>query len=389
MNVRLRCSNCHATFGVSGDALPKIAICPQCGREQYLPEFGAYAGPAEALQGDERSVFVPSSRPPVESVRRSRRWAAYLAGGLALLFLAVGLAVWPWISDRFWETEPKDPIERVAQSFLRALTDGDAEQARRLGTVEEPPAIRSFGATTHATDRDETVRGKFGPIAGLHKKIDENYTFDPKIGRFAPKNPLGAAGETLDALHEAKEKAEKSGIYDKMASGDPNDVFDAAENFGKVFTQLAEGALAPRRILPTYSMLVKAAKPRLPDAEKELALDFGANRPTWDALLRRSFLTLRADGPFILDRAEVRATVHDKLASLGDPPSNLRLKLVRFRLEGIDTGWKVVSAERVADEADDDDATPPKSESADELESMEAVAPAPDLQSPGEAESIP
>ena len=37
----------------------------------------------------------------------------------------------------------------------------------------------------------------------------------------------------------------------------------------------------------------------------------------------------------------------DRLASLGDPPSRLRLELVRFRLEGIDTGWKVVTAHRV------------------------------------------
>ncbi|MHC5540479.1 hypothetical protein ACYOEI_19835, partial [Singulisphaera rosea] len=40
------------------------------------------------------------------------------------------------------------------------------------------------------------------------------------------------------------------------------------------------------------------------------------------------------------------AMVADKLASSGDPPSKLILKLVRFRLEGIDTGWKVVSARR-------------------------------------------
>ena len=41
------------------------------------------------------------------------------------------------------------------------------------------------------------------------------------------------------------------------------------------------------------------------------------------------------------------ATAPDRLASLGDPPSRLRLELVRFRLEGIDTGWKVVSARRI------------------------------------------
>ena len=69
--------------------------------------------------------------------------------------------------------------------------------------------------------------------------------------------------------------------------------------------------------------------------------------PIWDSLLKRSFLTLKADGPFIYERARVNAMATDRLASLGDPPSRIRLELVRFRLEGIDTGWKVVTARRV------------------------------------------
>ena len=64
-------------------------------------------------------------------------------------------------------------------------------------------------------------------------------------------------------------------------------------------------------------------------------------------MLKRPFQTLKADGPFIYEKAEVNAIATDRLASLGDPPSRLRLELVRFRLEGIDTGWKVVSARRI------------------------------------------
>jgi hypothetical protein len=110
--------------------------------------------------------------------------------------------------------------------------------------------------------------------------------------------------------------------------------------------KLAEGVLAPRKLLPTYRQLVEDAKPPLPASEQALALDFADHRETWDAVLKRPFGTLKADGPFILDRAEVRALARDKLASLGDPPTALRLELLRFRLEGIDTGWKVVSARR-------------------------------------------
>ena len=162
-------------------------------------------------------------------------------------------------------------------------------------------------------------------------------------------------------MHAAKEKAEKSGIYDKMASGDPNEVFDAAENFGKVLSQLAEGALAPKKILPTYKLLVDDAKPPLPLEPKELAEHVAANPKTWDTLLKRPFHTLKPDGPFVFDRAEVDAQVTDQLASLGDPPTPLRLSLVRFRLEGIDTGWRIISARRLVPGADEESSSEPES----------------------------
>ena len=132
-----------------------------------------------------------------------------------------------------------------------------------------------------------------------------------------------------------------------MASGDPNDIFDAAENFGKVFTQLAEGALAPKKILPTYKMLVDEARPPIPSSVKDLASSVADNPKTWDALLKRPFHALKADGPFIFEQAEVDAQVTDQLASLGDPPTILHLSLIRFRLEGIDTAWRVTAARRV------------------------------------------
>jgi hypothetical protein len=132
-----------------------------------------------------------------------------------------------------------------------------------------------------------------------------------------------------------------------MASGDPNDIFDAAEQYGKVFAKLAEGTLAPKRILPTYQMLVESAKPPLPADAKALALAVAGSMKIWGTLLKRPFQTLKADGPFIYETAEVTAQATDRLASLGDPPSRLRLELVRFRLEGIDTGWKVVLARRI------------------------------------------
>ena len=89
------------------------------------------------------------------------------------------------------------------------------------------------------------MKGSFAPLGKFHSRIESDFNYDASIGRFTPKNPMGAAAETLDALHAAKDDAEKSGLYKKMASGDPNDLFEAAEEYGKVFAKLAEGVLRP------------------------------------------------------------------------------------------------------------------------------------------------
>ena len=300
----------------------------------------------------DRSRSTPPSDPP-ESVftpseealeRRSRRW---LWIGLAVLtVLAVGsvavMVYWPRLKPK-----PRDAVEKVAADYLDALARQDEQATQRLGTVEEPPAIASYHDLYHQKGRDRVIKGSFATIAGLHRRIEGEFTYDPVAGRFTPKNALGIAGETLDALHAAKDEAEKSGMYDKMKSGNPDDLFDAAEQYGKVFTKLAESTLAPKRILPTYQMLLESSKPPLSAEAKALAMAVAEDPKRWDALLKREFWKLKPDGPFIYEEAEVTASGRDRLASLGDPPSRLRLGLVRFRLEGIDTGWKVVSARRV------------------------------------------
>jgi len=289
------------------------------------------------------SVFVPSEE---ARERRSHRW--WWAGSIVVALLAVGSVVvmvyWPRFKPKPRDT---DAVEKAAGSYLDALVRQDEETVRRLGTVEEPPAIASYRDAYHQRARDRSIRGSFAPLVGLHRRIEGEFTYDPAAGRFTPKNALGIAGETLDALHAAKEEAKNSDMYKKMQSGDPNDLFDAAEQYGKIFEKLAETTLAPKRILPTYKMLIESSKPPLPDDARALALAVAESPKDWDALLKRPFWTLKADGPFIYEEAEVAATARDRLASLGDPPSRLRLKLVRFRLEGIDTGWRVVSARRV------------------------------------------
>ncbi len=71
----------------------------------------------------------------------------------------------------------------------------------------------------------------------------------------------------------------------------------------------------------------------------------------------------------------------DRLASLGDPPSRVRLELVRFRLEGIDTGWKVVTARRILPGDVEPKATP--------AEPIEPPVSKPEPVSPGEIPRSP
>ncbi len=295
------------------------------------------------------SVFVPSGRSGED---RPRRWPMIVATAVLALSAIVTVVIMVY-RPALKPPPPQaragqlDGVERVANDYLTAITKEDTETIKRLGTVEEPPAIRSVRGVHRIPATDRQLKGSFAPLGKLHARIASEYDYDSVAGRFTPKNAMGATAETLDKLHEAKDAAEKSGLYKKMQSGDPNDIFDAAEQFGKVFTQLAEGTLAPKKIVPTYKMLVQESKPPLPDDVKALALEVGAAPSDWSALLKRSFHTLKADGPFIFERAEVNAMATDRLASSGDPPTRLRLALVRFRLEGIDTGWRVISIRRV------------------------------------------
>jgi hypothetical protein len=345
MSIRLKCRACRTTFVTADDRVGRRVTCPKCGVEQVAPATALHvpeapaAAPAPAAAA---SVFVAADAP-----RRPGRLRR-LGLGLPLLIVvaAIGVAVaWPSLR-RWWNPIPPDPVEVVAGAYLRALADGDPEAAHRLGTIDEPPAIRSFAGVHRLPDRDRSIKGSFAPLAAFHARIDEKFEYDPAIGRFKVRDPLGPAAETLDALHDAKAKAEQDAIYKKMASGNPDDVFDAAEGLGGALAKMAEGVLAPRKLVPTYKQLVAEAKPPLPADEAELALDYAAHREAWDALLKRPFPTLKADGPFLFDRAEVTARARDRLASSGDPSTELRLTLVRFRLEGIDTGWRVTSARR-------------------------------------------
>ena len=173
---------------------------------------------------------------------------------------------------------------------MKRRPDGWARSRSPRGSARIATSLTRSPAT-------DGSRGSFAPLAALHKRIDKEFTYDPAAGRFTPKNALGIAAETLDALHAAKDEAEKSGMYKKMQSGDPNDIFDAAEQYGKVFDKLSKTTLAPKRLVPTYKMLVESSKPPLSDDAKALALIVAEDPKQWDALLKRSVLDPEAGRP--------------------------------------------------------------------------------------------
>ncbi len=234
MSHRVRCRSCRTAFLVDDD---RRAACPKCGARvvSTLPTIGNDAPPVTA-----ETVFVPAD--PAHAGRRGRRIAI---AALALLTVG-GVAValfWPALKQ-WWNPVPKDPVEYVAYLYLQALVKGDAVEIEKLGTLEIPPASARFSRIRRDTTRNHRVQGSFAPLTAFHARINASYTFDPESGRFVPKNPLGPAAETLDALHDAKAKAEQEKTAEKIKSGNPDDLFDAAEAMAKSMAALSEGALA-------------------------------------------------------------------------------------------------------------------------------------------------
>ncbi len=349
MSIRLRCASCRTAFVTSDDQAGRAIDCPKCGTKQKVPATvvveeapapATLSGPTRAASSE--SVFVPTEPAP----RRRRGWKIVLGVLGLLLVTGVGVLVALPRIKAWLDPTPSDRAEAAAYRFLKAIVDGDAEALKKLSTVDEPPAIRSFGTPKRDTARNVRIQGSFAPLADFNAQVDKKYVYDPETGRFTPRNAMGAAAELLDVLEDPKTKAEHDDIAKKIASGSPDELFDAAEGLAKSMIKLKEGALAPRKLLPTYRQLVEDAKPPLADTERAVAFDYADHRDTWNALLKRPFLTLKSDGPYRLLRTQVDVTAHDKLASSGDPPTKLRLELMRFQLDGIDTEWIVVSARR-------------------------------------------
>ena len=257
------------------------------------PSPSSSPSPSAPPSAPAESVFVPSEQ---ALERRSRRWWWI---GLAFVTIAAVGAVGVMVYWPRFKPKPRnaDAVEKVAGDYLAALARQDEETARRLGTVEEPPGIASYRDVYHQKARDQTIRGSFAPWRSCTSGSTASSRYDSAAGRFTPKNALGIAGETLDALHAAKDEAEKSGMYEKMKSGDPDDIFDAAEQYGKVFDKLAKGTLRPSVSCRRTRCSSNRRSRRSPNEAKALALAVAEDPKRWDALLKRLVLDAEAGRP--------------------------------------------------------------------------------------------
>ena len=310
-----------------------------------------------SAEDDLRKVLsqLTDSEEPEAEVRPRRRYrrlvpfAIGILGGLALasiILLPLLRREAPVEPVETKAAEPADLVEQTARDFLDALVADDAETIDRLSTLTDPPAISFHASSRRDPEADETIRGSFAPLADLHEQIASRYVYKPEIGRFENANPMGVAADFMDEAEKVRQENEQADIYNRIAGGTADEQLDAAVAYAESFANLTQNLLPRKELVPTYSQLVRDAEPPIPPDDEALALHYGEDKETWDELLGRPFFTIEADGPFVLEEAEVSAIVRDRLASPGDPARRLRMRLVRFRLDAIDTGWKVVSARR-------------------------------------------
>ena len=272
MNLRLvHCPACRTAYMIEDEAADRPPPCPKCGA---VP-----ARPARAeLPGRRRRGRPSSSRRRPAGPRRGRKIAAFVAATLVVVVARGGrrLAEDP---EPLEDAPPPTRSRRRRRRYLRALVDGDAEAARRLGTVELPPAIRSFRNVRRDPAGDARLKGSFAPIAAFHAQDRGDLHLRPghrplharerprprgRRPRRAPRGQgQGRAGRDLQEDAERQPRRPlRRGRGPGQAAGDA----------------LPKASCRPRSSSRPTRMLVDDAKPPLPPEERALAKDFADHR---------------------------------------------------------------------------------------------------------------
>ena len=344
MSRRIRCRSCRTAFVTTTTSSAARSSAPSAGPSRSPPTGLTPAAGIARRARPGRSSSRPT--PPASPPPRPWRVAVVVLALLAVAAVAVVVA-WPAIR-RWWHPVPPDPVETVATAYLQALVDGDTEAAGRLGTVDLPPAIRTFRASSHDKDRDTRAQGLVRPDHRVPRQGRRDVHLRPLVRpvhpaerprprrRDARRPPRGQGqGRGRRPLQEDAERRPRT-----TSSTPPR-------AWRKPIAALAKGVARAAQADPLVQAARRGREAPAAPAERALALDFAANRETWDLLLKRPFTYPEGRRPV---RARTRRGHRDRsidaLGSSGDPPTPLRLTLTRFRLEGIDTGWHVTSARR-------------------------------------------
>jgi hypothetical protein len=309
-------------------------------------DAGYAVEPALATPDPADPVWVPhqpeeAPSRPARSPRRGRKVLTALAILIPVL-ATVALVVIPPLL-------PKDDRAEVVGKYLKAVQEGRLDEADRLAVIDEHPRIDAHDEVVVNDQDGQRLAGRFDGLSRLHRKMDEDYDWHSHRGRFFKTDRIGTGLEVLDQLTDAKKQLDESGAYDKLyqigetgAKGDEG--FDAMlQIFGSVGNLATHGGPVSRDVMsPSYETLMDRLNPDLTDEEKALAKAFAFEPMKWDKLLGRDFVSLKGGGQFELEESTATTRVYGK-ESFGDEGRVMILRLVRFRLGTIDTGWRVWS----------------------------------------------
>ncbi len=355
MSVAPSCLHCGLEFD---DDLAIEVNCPSCG----TPRPERSRRPAMIVgqhDPDELASLIRGGRP---APRRRGAGGPLLA--LAVFAAIAAACYWTLRPAGVGEgrtSRPDEPDGRVAFDFLQALIDNDQEALARLGATRVlPPRLAGLDALRPEPAGNLSRSGDFAPIAAFHEKLEADYRADPRADRYkairpapraAPDQPAAPAAPAAEPGRRLTEEE----LFEVMGGDDPVAAEDAARALfdDRPADPFERTPGRPPAIEPTYAQLAEAAEPHLEGEARALALDYGIDRATWDALIGGPFPKLRDAGPFGLERREWIASVRRRIESGQGRPERLRLVVSRFQLGDLDCGWRVTSASLVG--ADDPD----------------------------------
>jgi len=337
--VTLRC-RCQAKFPVDRSEAGAQVECPRCGRALLVPESVASKAPPPLLGKKQPVQWVPDESTEEKPPQKKRRWLKPVLIALVCMLIPASLLVAFFLMGQL---QHHNNVERVVLDYLEARRDGDPEAIQRLALLDgderidpipDPHLVEQVGEV-------KKLKGSFKGVGKFHKTL-KSYT------RAAPHAPVYAKGIDMAKVAEARRRAKQA-----IHSGEAQRVINSATSmdlfpdddrgwndlmkWGKMQQDLVNPVEAS---IVDYSDLLEKTPVKLDEAQRELCLFYREHMEKFDSLFAADdFTQVRASDTFTLQTAEVTVW----LGSPGDEKARkVRYRLIRFQLEGLDTGWKIL-----------------------------------------------